>query len=379
MRIVHFTSVHEHNDMRAFIVMCKSLARAGHEVHYVVPRADTTEVEHRDGVSIHPVLPAKNRFQRMTSTVQYVLRAAAALDGDIYHFHDPEFLIAAPKWQKKLNKPFVYDVHEDYRVKMREKSWLPAFTRKPAEWIFGQVEDYAAKQLAGIVVANPATVKRFLRHPAVITALNYPLMEEIAVVVKDVKKVPGLFVYIGVIAHLRGAVEMVKAIDLAGLQAMLALAGPLSPVTLRDELAHLKGWGQVHARGFLNRADVAGLLAQAVAGLAILHPTPAYLEAYPTKLFEYMSAGIPVIISDIPLYRELVDAIGCALFVDPLSPSAIAKAMCWLMEHPSEAAEMGRRGRLAVLEKYNWEAELPKLLKFYNDIKAGWPALQKEH
>jgi len=92
-----------------------------------------------------------------------------------------------------------------------------------------------------------------------------------------------------------------------------------------------------------------------------------------------MSAGIPVIISDIPLYRELVDAIGCALFVDPLSPSAIAKAMCWLMEHPSEAAEMGRRGRLAVLEKYNWEAELPKLLKFYNDIKAGWPALQKEH
>lgn len=368
MRIIHLTSVHEYYDSRIFIKMCRSLAIAGHEVHLVAPRADTTQVEHRYGVSIHPVEPAKNRLQRMTSTVQDVLSVGAALGGDIYHFHDPEFLRVAPKWQKKLNKPFVYDVHEDYRIKMREKGWLPGFTRTPAEWIFGKIEDTAAARLAGVVVANPVSMKRFLRHPATITIHNYPLLNELAPTGKEAKREPGLFVYIGGIAVLRGAMEMVKAVGLAGPQAELALAGIFSPETLREELVPLKGWNQVSERGFLNREKISALLAQASAGLVVLHPTPAYLGAYPIKLFEYMSVGIPVIVSDIPLYKGIIGSINCALFVNPLDPSDIAQAMRWIMEHPAEAAEMGRRGRAAVMERYNWESESKKLLQFYSNL-----------
>jgi hypothetical protein len=85
-------------------------------------------------------------------------------------------------------------------------------------------------------------------------------------------------------------------------------------------------------------------------------------------MFEYMAAGLPVIASDFPLWRQIVDGAGCGLLVDPLDPVAIADAMQWILEHPAGAEAMGRRGRQAVEEKYNWEREAEKLIGLYERL-----------
>jgi glycosyltransferase involved in cell wall biosynthesis len=59
--------------------------------------------------------------------------------------------------------------------------------------------------------------------------------------------------------------------------------------------------------------------------------------------------------------------------VNPLDPDAIAAAMRWVLEHPQEAAAMGKRGREAVLARYNWESEFQVLLKLYRDVQAAFP------
>jgi glycosyltransferase involved in cell wall biosynthesis len=78
-----------------------------------------------------------------------------------------------------------------------------------------------------------------------------------------------------------------------------------------------------------------------------------------------MSAGLPVIASDFPLWRDIVAGNRCGLLVDPMSPRAIADAIVWMLDHPDEAQEMGRRGREAVIHRYSWEAEAQKLQALY--------------
>ena len=150
-----------------------------------------------------------------------------------------------------------------------------------------------------------------------------------------------------------------------GLQATLKLAGNFSPPTLREELTGVNGWARTCVMGVLDRAGVAGLLADVRAGLVVLKPTPAYLESAPVKMFEYMAAGVPIIASDFPRFREIVESAGCGLLVQPDDPVKIADAIEFILTHPEEAEEMGKQGREAVVRKYNWASEERKLLQLY--------------
>jgi glycosyltransferase involved in cell wall biosynthesis len=120
--------------------------------------------------------------------------------------------------------------------------------------------------------------------------------------------------------------------------------------------------------GVLDRRGVAEVLGRSVAGLVTLHPLVNYLDALPIKMFEYMSAGIPVIASDFVLWREIVQDGGCGLCVDPLKPNEIANAIDYLVTHPDEARRLGQNGRRAVVERYNWTVEEGKLLAFYGRL-----------
>lgn len=78
--------------------------------------------------------------------------------------------------------------------------------------------------------------------------------------------------------------------------------------------------------------------------------------------------GLPVIASNFPLWKEVVEGNNCGLTVDPLDPSEIARAVEYLIEHPEEARRMGENDRRAVQQKYDWENESRKLLAMYEDL-----------
>jgi glycosyltransferase involved in cell wall biosynthesis len=78
-----------------------------------------------------------------------------------------------------------------------------------------------------------------------------------------------------------------------------------------------------------------------------------------------MSAGLPVIASDFPLWRGIIVENDCGICVNPLDPKSIAEAIDYLVENPGRAREMGENGRRLVQCKYNWPTEAKKLTSLY--------------
>ena len=87
-----------------------------------------------------------------------------------------------------------------------------------------------------------------------------------------------------------------------------------------------------------------------------------------TKVGEYMSLGLPVILNASAYNISVVDRWHCGICVDPENVDEVAEAIRYLLDHPEEALQMGENGRRAVQEEFNWGVEEQKLLALYDVI-----------
>lgn len=364
---MHLTSVHHPFDVRIFHKECKSIARAGYDVTLIAAH-DRDEI--CDGIRLRAVPTHSRRLFRMTRGVWNTYREAIREDADLYHFHDPELIPAALLLRMK-GKRVIYDVHENTQD-FTAKHYLPQLLRRPLGWLVGFIEVRTAKSFSAVVPATTTFALRFDPGKGhVVVVENYPAIDELQLETRRPWAQRSASVaYVGVLSRDRGATEMVRAMAFlpSDLQLTLKLAGRFSPEEFQKELDRVDGRNRTHFLGTLDRSGVARLLGEVCAGLVILRPTPQFLQALPTKMFEYMSVGIPVIVSDFPRLREIVFGARCGLLVDPLDPRAIAQAVEYLVGHPEEAEEMGRRGQEAVRNRYNWTTEERKLIELYEAL-----------
>lgn len=368
--IIHFTTAHPRTDTRIRVKQAASLASGiNTKVLLFVQDGKGPETDEAIGLQVIDTGPKLgNRFVRMTLGTLRMLQAVQRARPDVAHFHDPE-LIPAGVVLKLSGIKVIYDVHEDVPKQILGKYYLPLVVRKPVAWAMMLVERAARRFFDAIVPATPEIANRFPASKTVVVQ-NFPISEEfVAQAPVPYDSRPPHFAYIGAITMARGAVEMVEAISrVSSDEAELLIAGAFSPENLQPEIEKLIGWKKVGFLGWADRKQVASLLGNMRAGLVVLRPTKRYPDAYPVKMFEYMAAGLPVIASDFPLWREIVDGAGCGLLVDPLDPEAIAETLQWVLDHPAEAEAMGRRGRQAVEEKYNWERESKNLTGLYRQL-----------
>lgn len=373
-KICVLTSVHPAFDVRIFHKECRSLARAGYPVTLIAPIDESRDIE---GVQLRCFPRYSSRVQRLVKGLAAMYRAAKEEDADVYHFHDPE-LIPVGLLLRASGKQVIYDVHEDLPKTISYKSYVPKWLKWPLQATVKILEEWSARSMSGVIAATKPIAARFSEIPRVTVVHNYPLLEEFVASEENSESEWGNYVvYVGArITSGRGAQEMVQAMGLlpARLDIRLKLAGVFDPPKLPQILSALPGWERIVHLGVLGRTEVAQMLRHARAGLVLLHPEPNYLNAQPVKLFEYMGAGIPVIASDFPVWRNIVESAGCGLLVDPLDPAAIADAIEYLWNRPAEAAEMGRRGQAAVRARYNWSIEEQHLLRFYGGLAGFEPA-----
>lgn len=366
IKITHLTSAHQRYDTRIFLKMCSSLAKnENYKVYLVV--ADGKGDEIRNSVNIVDAgAKTGGRISRMTKTVKNVFEKAKELESHIYHLHDPELIPIGIKL-KKLGKKVIFDAHEDLPKQLLNKPYLTKNLRLLLSKIFLIYEKIMFKRFDFIVAATPIIRDKILLiNKNTIDINNFPTIKKSSFI-QNWKNKKNEVCYVGGIDRSRGIYELVEAMNYTR-NTVLNLAGNFKIQQDKEELLKHEGWKNVNSLGYLDKAGVDEVYKRSKIGLVTLHPQVNYIESLPVKMFEYMEAAIPVIASNFPIWKSIIEEYKCGICVDPLDPKEIGQAINDLIGDEDLAKNMGENGRRAILEHFNWNIEESKLYKLYNTI-----------
>ena len=372
MKICHISSAHPADDVRIFHKQCKTLNKNGYEVTLISPHERNETIS---GIKIEALPKTKNRVVRMSYLLIKVFILALKQKADLYHIRDPELIPVGLLLKFFTREKIIYDAHEDYRKQILSKNYIPKAVRVHVASLMKMIEFLSSKVFDGIISATDDILRNFSFHNYAISIKNFPILSEYPDSHWKKKNQTSRkihLIYIGGLSEMRGVTHIIRALEFfpSNDKLTLLLAGRFSPDTYASEITRLKGFKKVKFCGWINPEKIPALLKSADIGMVCLYPRANYVTSLPVKMFEYMSAGIPVVASNFPLWKDIVEGAGCGLLVDPLDPKSIADAIQWMLDHPQEAQKMGEKGRTAVQKYYNWDREGNKLIEFYKQILA---------
>ncbi|MGA9995595.1 MAG: glycosyltransferase, partial [Pyrinomonadaceae bacterium] len=81
------------------------------------------------------------------------------------------------------------------------------------------------------------------------------------------------------------------------------------------------------------------------------------------KPFDYLACGLPLLVSDLPDWRNFFVEPGYALACDMENPQSIADAVRWYLDHPEEMRRMGEGGRQRIISEWNYEKQFSPILE----------------
>ena len=373
-RATILSSVHLALDNRVFYREAKTLAAAGYDVTLIAVH-DQDEV--KDGIHIR-ALPRVSRSRR---PLLWRTLARMALDthADVFHIHDPELLLITPYLRWKSGRPTIYDIHEANADFIAVKDYLPGAIRRPLAGVFRRLEPQLARHESGLIFADDAIAADFkaIDVPQA-TLFNYPgsdLIERGGRNEVNEDDRPPVILYLGGLERNRGAELMVSALAQV-IQTMpearLLIVGHFMPPELEDELRRdAAAHGIAHAITITGRVpfvEIGTYLSRATVGWVTWQPYPKNLKNIPTKLFEYMAFGLPVVSSDLPSTRPFVENEVNGLLAEAADPAAHASALLRILGDQPAAASMGRAGRHLVETRFNWDNMVPRLLALYEAV-----------
>lgn len=366
-KVCHISTAHSEKDTRIVLKECKSLKKAGYDVSYIVTSDCEKEIH---GVRIIPLSTGTGRINRLIKKQKEALEKAIKEDADIYHFHDPE-LINLGKKLKKMGKKVIYDVHEDMPKQIMNKEYLgPVFMRSIISKCFAVHEKNNAKKFDAIVTAVDAITEGFVGYnDNVIVAKNYAVknvIDESVAIDRNDSADKLVILYIGSVTEIRGVKELIKSIVPFKGEVELWIMGPFETEELKKSCEELEGYKYTKYLGVVQPHEVYSYVKAADVGMSTLYPKINYLEAIPTKVFEYMACSLPVILSDFPFWRELFGDIG--IYVDPLNIDEITKAIGYYKDNKEEIKIKGNENRIVFENEFSWDREEARLLDLYENL-----------
>ena len=366
------TSIHPDYDARIY-KHCLSVRDLGYRTVFISPWADRGL---DDGIEYMRFERGKGLTGRLAN-MRAIWRLMKKARADLYHFHDLDLVPVMGLWKLCGGKPVIYDVHENYGEEMRYRYSLP----KCASWLLSKAvsltERIGTNIIRNAVIVVDVQRAKFDRPPIRAAMIrNYASISLLDTVKDDWSDRPpavilnaSAYVNNGLLLFLDVAeLVLAKRNDVTFyFPDRFGGTGPLRGQAL-DRVAKPPLAGHVEMLPNVLPDHIMDNLNRATFGAAFDLRTPSRVKALPTKLFEYMAAGLPIVATDLPNSVHYVNAAACGLLGRPEAPQSLADAVEHLLADPGQARAMGLRGRQAFEDRYNWESQNAVYARFYGDI-----------
>ncbi|GAC1602460.1 MAG: glycosyltransferase family 4 protein [Hymenobacter sp.] len=323
--------------------------RAGTQVH-IAGRGVPEVSMHTPSISLHPIFRGTRlSLGRLAAQLGY-WQLLRRLRPHLVIVHAPELLPLTLLWQwLGRGRKFIYDIRENYALNVSTQRVYQGFTRRWLAAGLRWVERRAAHQAAGLILAESSYADELpfvppLPHRRVIVLENKYQPAPHEVMPSKARALPApheplRLLYSGTISELNGVFEAIAlAAALRGAWpggARLTIIGfcqqPALLRQLQERVAN-DGAGLTLIGGAepVPHELIVAEIGRSHLGLLPYHPHPSTERCRPTKLFEYLAHGLPVISSPNALWQELLVAHGAGLQLDfarPLEGSALVEQL----------------------------------------------------
>lgn len=355
-KIAHITTVHNRYDNRIFFKQVNSLRQNEFNVDLIVCDEYQSELQYNgEIISLSYPTFLNTRLMKLLSVLYFLLSNRKKYK--IYHFHDPELLPVA-LLLKLTRSEVVFDCHESFieaistkdlsKVKMffviNFLKILKKLSYKYLNVIFAEKSYYTPEAIQNEIVLN---------YPIIDTLENYSNFQ------RQLKK-PIKFLYVGDVTKIRGAVkmcEMVKMLNDEGIKCTLDLVG-----TVR-ECVDITPWKDyISFHGFKEIDEAYAFSREAHFGLIFLENLPNYSQSYPTKLFEYISVGLPYLAIQTPAIDELHRKIQCGCVLHSEEVSELVVEIKSILTDENLYSSWVLRCK-TIRHRYNWSTQFERLLQ----------------
>jgi glycosyltransferase involved in cell wall biosynthesis len=380
-----------------------SLTAAGHTVHLVCRNAARRPRREVDGRLVIHRLPVAPRalgplhvmcnFPHPANPVwaHAIWRVARGSRADVILVRDLPLAIPAALIGRRLSIPVVLDMAEHYAAMLEDRlrytptGTLDRLARRPA---FARVVERLALRLVDrVIVVVEESRDRLLAAGVAADRLtvvgNTPRLdqwEEIAPAERPLSSgEDGLaLIYLGNLDGSRGVDVVIRAIHqlkAKGRNVVFRVIGQGPCLeALRALTRELNVTDRVHIEGRLPYPRVRQLMAQSDLGVIPHYATNAWNSTMPNKLFDYMLAGLPVIVSDARPTARVVRTEACGVVFRDRDASDLARSILDAGDRDARRA-MGRRGREAVEQRLHWDVDAQGLLGAVEAVaRRGRPA-----
>lgn len=355
----------------------RSLMADGFEVYNVV--CDNLPTEVVEGINVVPIgFRAHGFFQRLFVAPRKLYNKLLEVDADVYHTVNVDQLFICLRLKRKGKKVF-FEMQEDHPYSLFWKSKAPQWILKPVVWLMTKWMGYVLRRVDAVTALSYETeayIKSWGIAPEKVHIWgNFPeINKDYSLPLEDYLKREDRMLYFGIIYSYSKQEIILQALkelpDVKYLVAGVFMGTELD--TYKPKILNMPEWRNVEfiegfkhdeLKGFINRSTISNV----VRDFSVYSRNKSGSFGI-IKVFESMEAALPIICSDMPIYREIIKEYKCGILVDPLNKDQIRDAIEYLVTHKEEAWKMGQEGRRAVIEKYSWDALSVKYLEIVNGL-----------